>query len=342
MRQAISAARQAGSAPAPRVLTWLGGQLVTVHIDQAGQAYVRDVFGTQTLVDDQGFPAAPPPTARSPSAPVISAHPEAPWGEALAGFGGQVATLLDTWLSAGADLLTATSGAPAQPFQDLLDWFGSPNLSGLPDLGPDESQTVQTEAGALQIGAAQQDEGQQLEDLSDAWLEDMEDQMRRFEQETLQDERERLQRAQSLDEASGQLLQALGDRSLTEVERQFGLDPDETQALREMLLQLGADPERAQEMARATQALRVIMNLGADDTISTGGMLDGIMRFVRNMIARDQALGGILDDDGLNMTDEQLSMIQDANGLRTFLTTADSPYEQTLHDLIRDELGLGG
>jgi len=342
VRQAISAARQ-GTLPGARIFPWLGGQLVTIGVDGTGQVYVRDVFGARMVVDDSGMPTAPRTGPESPAAPVVGARPEFPWAEALSGFGGQASTLLNAWLSSGADLVTATAGnlVPAQPLQDLLDWITRPNLDSDSDLSPEESQTVQTEAAALQIGASQEDAGAQIEDVSDEWLEDFEDQVQRFEEETAQDERERLARSQSLDEATGELLRALGDRSVTEIERQFGLDPEETQQLQDKLLQLGADPERAQEMARATQALRAIMNLGGGETISTGGLMDGIMRFIRNSIARDQALGALLDDEGLNMSEDQLSMIHDANGLRTFLTTADNPYEQSLHDLLGAQLGIG-
>lgn len=344
LRQAIAEARERGTPPGPRVYPWLGGQLVTLHVDEAGRIYVRDVYGTETTVDEHALPAGAGGASPSPAAPIISAQPQIPWLTALDGFGDRTGSLLGGWLSAGGDLLTGAGGGlqPFQPFVDLLGWVTGPVIGADEGLSPEESQTVQTEAFALQVGAVQQEGQAALEQASEEWLEEMEEQVMAYEQELAQEEREQLQRHQSLDAATNAFLQRLGERTVTEVEREFGLDPDETQDLHDKLMQLGADPARARELARATQALRTIMNLGGSRTFSTGGVLDAIMGLVRGQVARDQALGAVLDDEGLNMSDDRLSMIHDANGLRLFLRTADNPYEQALHDLLRGTLNIGG
>ena len=103
---------------------------------------------------------------------------------------------------------------------------------------------------------------------------------------------------------------------IEEIEKQFGIDRKSADKLRADLEQLGADPEKAEELARATQCLRLLSTLAAEHTISNESMFNKIFGFMDAFIVRRQAMdlmGNHLDNNLADLTDEQLDLIQRAD-----------------------------
>ncbi|MFN2274699.1 MAG: hypothetical protein ACK2TX_07615 [Anaerolineales bacterium] len=328
----------------PGVVPWFNGRLVSAGIDPGGDPYVEDIYGRRTDVNEGGLPLEPVETLETPGEEIVRQNPEVDWGAQLETFGTQAWESLQNLLQPGVELFNQTLDGlnPSQSLDGLLSLLLTPVVGQDEGLTGEESEAVQVEAVVLQ---SQQDadrdcrkalgnsacEGEKL-DLNDPsdyarWVERQRAEDRYFYTELIPrmkpEEWDRLveggfdpvqviRSRTSMNQALKTINSQIGNTTIDMIEEQFGLDRKAADRLRAELVQLGADPEKADELARATQALRVITKLGADNTISNQGLLNGLFRFVDKWIVRKQAQDLMIENLD-NLTDEQLALIQHAD-----------------------------
>jgi len=328
----------------PGIAPWFNGQLVSAGLGSDDKPYVEDVFGRRTLVDDGGMPLEPVDAPETPGAAIVRQNPEIEWGTEIESFGTQAWDAFQGLLQPGVELFNQVGDGlnPSQQLEGFLNMLRTPLIGQEGDLPADGSEAVQIESALLQ---SQQDADRDCEaalgdsactgeefDLNDPgdyarWVEKQRAEDRRFYTELIPrmtpDEWDRLvedgfdpvqviRSRKSMNQALQTINSQIGETTIDLIEEQFGLDLEAADRLRSDLIQLGADPEKADELARATQALRVITKLGADHTISNQGLLNGLFRFVDRWVVRSQAQDFMLENLD-NLTDEQLAMIQHAD-----------------------------
>jgi hypothetical protein len=355
----------------PGLVPWFGGQLVTAGVEGQGQAYVEDVFGRHTQVNDAGLPLTGVEGPKTPSQLIISDNPDLEWGAQLEDFGTQAWDTLQNLLQPGVDFIDQTLDSlnPSEQLSSFLDLLQTP-LVGLDDgLPADDSRTIQVEAALL---LSQQDAEQDCQqalgesacngeklDLNDPsdyakWDEktregdryyytDLMGQMKPEEWDRLVeggfDPVKVIQSRRSMNEALKTINGQIGSNAIDLIEKQFGLDRKAADQLKADLVSLGADPEKADEMARATQALRVIAKLGSDHTFSNQGLLNGMFRFVDKWIVRSQAQALMIEKLD-SLTEEQLAMIQhaDRGALVQALQAQQLPGDDPVYKLLLGQL----
>ncbi len=328
----------------PGVVPWFNGQLVSAGLEGEDQAYVEDVFGRHTAVDQSGLPLTAVDGPDTPSESILRQNPDLNWGAQLEDFGTQTWGTLQDLLQPGVDFFNQTldSWNPSEQLSSFLDLLHTPVIGQNEGLAENESATVQVETVLLQ---SQQDadldcrqalglsacEGEEL-DLNDPsdyarWAEKQRAEDRYYYTDLMGfmkpeewdrlvedgfDPKEVINSRRSMNQALKTINGQIGSNAIDLIEEQFGLDSKAADQLKADLVRLGADPEKADELARATQALRVITKLGADHTISNQGMLNGLFRFVDKWIVRSQAQALMIEKLD-SLTDEQLAMIQHAD-----------------------------
>ena len=349
----------------PGIAPWFGGQLVTAGVDEGNGAHVTDVYGRRTAVDESGLPLTPVEGPDTPTQSIIAGSPDVDWGARLEEYGGKAWDALQGLLSSDWFVETEDGMNPSEALSGYLNVLEGQGGGEQKGMNEDDWAQIEAEAALLQ---AQEDarqecakslgvsacEGEALnpDDPSDynEWRDQQAEDNRYHYTELMgyfsKEEYDRLIEAgfnpqqvvnsrKSMNVALRAINARMGDAAIDEIEKAFGIDREAADQLRADLVQLGADPDKADELARATQALRVISTLGADHTVSNGGMMNAMNRFIDRWVVRSQAQQLAVSNLD-NLTEEQLALIQDANGpalvraLQGTQPTEDDPIYQLL------------
>lgn len=333
----------------PSIATWFGGQLVSVSVDEEDQPFVVDVYGQRTPVDEQGLPLTEVDSRVTPSEKIIKNNPDIDWGAQLEDFGERSWSTLQNLLQPGFDWFNQTVEGlkPSESLNQFVDQLNTPVVGQEEGLTEEESVVVQNETILLQTQEEMRQDCTQalgesacegrkldLDDPSDyaIWrkkhFEDSKSYYFNKYKNVMSDEEwdellsqdldpvQVMKSRSSMNSAMQTFNKSIGDTAIEEIEKQFGIDRNAADRLKADLERLGADPKKADELARATQCLRVLSSLAAEHTISNEGMLKKIFGFVDRMIVRKQAqdlMGNNLDNNLEDISEEQLDLIQRAD-----------------------------
>lgn len=365
IEQERAAMRSADRSGQPPVLApWYYGQIVRLGIDEAGEPFAQDFLGQSAPLGQ--FDA----TLESPSADVLMAYPEVDWGAALTSLGQRAYNAISGMADTSFQFVTGTleSLQPAASALDFLSLLTSPPEFEDVPLSEEEGATLQSEVVLLalqsqqdsaQVDSEGNDGSEQPETVLDSLIQAQLEEDRRHYVDLLEavsqeewdrlveggyDPAEVMRSRRSMNRALQKIRAQMGEEQLNRIEEQFGLDAATAGGFRERLLQLGADPEQADDLSRATAALRVLMIAAEDHTVSTGGLLGRVTAFVDAWIVRSQAQALAVEAAGSNslgLSEAQLALIQDADrqGLIRALTEeqelADDPIIRLLLEQVQ-------
>lgn len=320
----------------PVLAPWYFGQVVRMAVDEEGEVVARDVFGRSAPIDDPGAELT------SLSAQVIQANPGFDWGSTLSAFGQRAFDAVQGMRSTACTFVTGSleNLLPSQTALDFLDLLTAPPDAGSAPLSDTQAATLQGEVVVHTLqsqsesdridpdaGEAPADPEGQLASLIDQQREADRYHYVELLNAISQEEWDRLigdgldpaevvRSRRAMNRALQAMRARLGEEQLSQIELQFQLNAESAKSMRQRLLSLGATPDQADEMARATAALRLLTALAGEHTVSTGGLLDGLTRFVDAWILRSQAQSMAINAAGTNLqglSETQLALIQSAD-----------------------------
>lgn len=354
------------SALPPVLAPWYFGQVVRMAVDEEGEVVARDIFGHSAPIHDAGAELT------SLSDEVIQANPGFDWAATLTAFGQRA---LDAVSGMGSTAFTFVSGTlddmlPSQTALDFLDLLTTPPDPGDAPITQEQASTLQGET--LLHTLQSQQENDQADPAEGVEPNEPEEQLTALNEQQREADRyhyvellnaisqeewdrliedgldpaEVVRSRRSMNRALQAIRARLGEEQLSQIELQFKLNAESTKSMRGRLLSLGATPDQANQMARATAALRVLTALGEEHTVSTGGLLDGLTRFVDAWILRSHAQAMAINAAGTNLqglSETQLALIQSADrqGLIDALTAESELKDDPILRLILDEIKGG-
>lgn len=349
----------------PVLAPWYFGQVVRMAIAE-DEILAMDIFGQSAPI------TAADAALTSLSSEVIYSNPGFDWCATLTGLGMRTFDAVRGMGSSSFQFVTGTLEVlmPSETASDFLTLLTTP-----PDLGDaplSETQaatlqgevllhTLQSQADHDQVDPAEGGEPaepvEQLATLVDQQREedrrhyvDLLNEISQEEWDQLVDDgfdpAEVVRSRRSMNRALQAMRARLGEEQLSQIELQFKLDAAAAGSLRERLLYLGATPEKADELARAAGALRVLTALAEEHTVSTGGLLSGLTRFIDAWIVRAQAQSLAIDAAGTNLqglSETQLALIQSADrrGLIDALTAESELSDDPVLRLILEQVQGG-
>jgi hypothetical protein len=250
----------------------------------------------------------------------------------------------------------------AAAFYDFLNQLSAP-----PDeeLTPEEAATVKTEAAVHEIKSQQQDDHVEVADEK----QEPENTLQNHEQKRRDDDyhyyvelmgmisseewdslvekdldpAEIVQTRRSAAITLKGINQFIGEQAINELAKTMNVDLEHVETFRNELLAMGATPEQAQELALATQTLRALSSLAADNTVSSDGLLDGIFRFADKWIVRSMALKLVCDKtpaELANLSEAQWDLLNhvDKTALSNAIFNGNDPEYDALYQAVLSEI----
>ncbi len=356
IREAIAAVRanaQSGytRASAGQLITW-NGTLVSVHVDPSDRPFFEDLNGNRFNVDENGNPLEEGYEVESPSREVISSHPGVDWNSKVAGFVDRVTPVINSIGLPDWELVRGTFGSPQSSslYEQIQESVNLPDNLGISELTDSESRTVQVEIYSLQNRGAMQNAAAASKSLISRVLEETASSSAQSLRTdiaravvTVGGEKPELP-AGVTREFYDRVIHVIGQDKLEELIKETGMDPEAAADLEKKLRALGVRDEK--ELARtinAVQAIRVLGNMAKDHTVGTSGAFDKIFTFIDRWTAHRAATEAVINDPELNLSKEQLDMIQKSiNELGVFEegeeNFAVNQFMQHIKELIEDQM----
>jgi hypothetical protein len=367
IQRKLALIQSGGESDHPAVLSpWLYGQMVRVELEDE-QPVVVDIYGHRVEVDENGLPKSDPSVIESPSAEIVNAHPDLDWSSMFDAMSDSAYNAFSNFTEPTFQFLEQTTEG-IEPAEIANGFFGFLNqLSTPPDdeLSPDESTVAKGEAALQETNkklAEQQvelsdDEKMEVQGAVDEVEEEEEYTWREHYVEVLKDISAEdwdlmvsqgidpvllMRNKKTADETLVKFNQFFGNQSISDLADKFDLVPDEVNAMKAKLNALGGDPQKAEELAQATLALRVITELASDHTVSSDGYFDKVV-WAFSFLAINKASQDALMDElqgKVELTPAQINLIMEnrGSGIVEALTGQQDPEDDPLLSALISEI----
>jgi hypothetical protein len=308
--------------PSTQLLVW-DGILVNINLNQFMHPYLQDAYGHKVEIDESGNPIDESYFIESAAVKVIEENPQVDWDSVLNALYEKISLVSQQLFSPTTEIVDISVKKPTlSPFYgELVDIFGHNETNGI-DTTDIERLSVQTEFYSLHTLGITSKLSNTTEILMNQVLEDTRQSSASRWNETISNgfktiiqqefNNSSIVPKEVTDEFYNKVVSVIAEEELNKLAEKAGLDPKAAESLADKLRKIGVQEESLAKTLNAVQALRVLGNMADGHTVSTSGVWDKLFSFVDSWVAYRAATEAIINDPDLNMSRDQLEMIQNS------------------------------
>ena len=309
--------------PSTQLLVW-DGILVNINLNQFMHPYLQDAYGHKVEIDESGDPIDESYFIESAAVKVIEDNPQVDWDTTLNTLYSKISLVSEKLFTPTSEVVNLSADEPSMsPFyEELVDLFAQQDTLGIDTITDSEQLTVHTEFFTLHTQGItsklsnttrimmNQVLSDTIQSSASRWNETISNGFTKIIQQEFNNSS--IVPKEVTDEFYYKVVSVIAEEELNKLAERAGLDPKAAENLANKLRKIGVQEESLAKTLNAVQALRVLGNMADGHTVSTSGVWDKLFSFVDSWVAYRAATEAIINDPDLNMSKEQLHMVQNS------------------------------